>query len=205
MNRKELFFRLLEEELSKEKFKYFKSKNAFIKKENGNEFIFEYDLWDDFYMVESKLNVLIGEIENIKKMAWGKIYNKFMSLGRVKSYLIDDPTKGQVLTDTKNNVIKAVKVEITFFHSFAKKYFIEALDYSLLDKKLNLKPGDELYLSHNPIQTSFLAIIVAKLVGNENLISLCEFYRGIILKFDDAFVDDYDLLADYLIRKHHIN
>ena len=198
MDRKELFFTLLDEEFSKEGFKYLKSKNAFVKKEKGNEFVFAFDLWDQFYMVESKLNVLVGEIESIKKKAWGKLYDKFVSLGRVKSYLIDKPSEGQVLTDTEDNVRKAVKGEIEFYQTFAKSYYYRALDYKYLDEKLNLNSGEELYLAHNPIHTSFLAIIVAKLTGNEKSSELFDFYRSIVLKFNEVFIEEYDLLVDYL-------
>ena len=127
-------------------------------------------------------------------------YDKFVTIGRVKSYLIDNPSEGQVLTDTEGNVRKAAKGEIDFYHSFAKAYFEKASDYNYLHQKLNAHPGEELYLAHNPIHTSFLAIIVAKLVGEETvrLEELFRFYREIILKFNDVFIEEYDLLVEYL-------
>ena len=201
MDRKMMFFNLINETLANEGFKYIKSKNSFVKKESGNEFIFAFDIWENFYMVESKLNILIGEIENIKQKAWGTGYDKFVTLGRVKSYLISDPSKGIVLTDSEENVKKAAQGEIDFYYSFAKKFFVENLNYDYLDKKLNTSPGNELYLAHNPIHTSFLAIIVAKLVNNKEIESLFNFYREIILKFNNAFIEDFDLLVAYLTKK----
>lgn len=198
MDRKSLFFELINESLEKEGFKYLKNKNAFVKKDQGNEFFFGFDLWDHFYMVESRLDVLVEEVEKIKKNAWGKLYDKFVTLGRVKSYLIEKPSEGVVLTDTEENVRKAAKGEIEFYHSFAKFYYARALDYKYLDKKLNSNPGEELHIAHNPIHTSFLAIIVAKLTGNEKLPELFEFYRGIILKRNKSFIEEYELLVEYL-------
>lgn len=198
MDRKSLFFELINEGLEKEGFKYVKSKNRFVKIDKGNEFVFAFDIWDHFYMVQTKLNVLVDEIEKLKRNAWGKRYDKFVTLGRVKSYLIEKPSDGVVLTDTEENVRKAAKGEIEFYHSFAKLYYSKALDYNYLDRKLNSNPGEELYIAHNPIHTSFLAIIVAKLTGNEKLSELFEFYKGIILKFNKAYIEEYELLVEYL-------
>jgi hypothetical protein len=201
MDRKELFFQLMSEGLSGEGFRYVKARNRFVRKdEKGNEFTVAFDTWEYFYMVETKLSVLITEIENIKRKAWGKSYDKFVTVGRVKSYLIDNPAEGQSLTDTEDNVRKAARSELDFYNSIGKEYFNRALDYQYLNRTLNRTPGSELYLAHNPIHTSFLAIIVSRLAGESDgrQAELFSFYRGIIQKHNPEFLEQYDLLVNHL-------
>ena len=198
-SRKEFFFKLVENELSKNGFKYLKAKNQFVKKEGDNVFIFAFDTWDWFYRVELNLKIIIGEIETIKKKAWGKQYDKFVTIGRTKSYLLPKPGDGSSLTDTEENVKNAAKTEIDFFYSFAKNYFVQHLDYKYLDSLLNTNPNEELlYIAYNPIHSSFLAIIVSALTKNPDLEKLCDFYRQIVQKHNDAYIEEYDLLVQYL-------
>ncbi len=195
MERKELFFKLLNDEFSKYGFKYIKSKNRFTKKENGNEFIIEYETWSYFFSIQTHLEILIGEIEKIKKNAWGKSYNKFVTVGNSKTGL----KKGLIeKTDTEEKVIKVVKNEIVFYHSFAKNYFKQHIDYMYLDEILNTNPGKAYNLAYNPIHTSFLAIIIAKLVKNKKIDELIIYYRKDILRVNNKFIDKYDLLVEYL-------
>ena len=200
MARKELFFELINKELEKEGFRYVKTKNAFIKKEGGNQYIFSFEIWYDFHSVEPKLAVLVDEIEKIKKKAWGKLYQKYVTIGRGKSYLIENSDDGISSTQTQDEVRAAASKEIAFYFSFAKDYYNRATDYKYLNETLNNNPGEELYLAHNPIHTSFLAIIVAKLVSTEEsrMLELFETYRKVILKFNDVYIKKYDLLVTYL-------
>lgn len=204
MKRKELFFHLLQDELAKEGFKYLKSKNALVKKEDKNEFIIGYDLWPQFYRVELNLKVILYDIEIIKKRALGKLYDRFATIGSTRSYLGDDsPKEGSILTESEQDTRDAVKSELDFYHQFVKGYFKKLLDYKYIDQKLNSEPGKELYLAYNPTDTSILAIIVAKLVGNEKIEELFVFYRTIVLKFHKKLVNEYDLVVNYLKKMNN--
>lgn len=201
INRKELFFELLSTELFKEGFEFKRAKSQFIKKdEYGNELYYDFNIWPQFMKIEAGFRIFIYEVEAIKKKAWGKSYRKFESLGKEKSYLAPNPSEGHSWTDTEANVRLAVKKEIEFYHSVVKDYFKKHVDLEYLDSILNTIPGSELYVAHNAIYSSFLAIVVAKLVGHSNLNDLFPVYRKIVEKFNFAFLEEYDLLQNYLIQ-----
>lgn len=201
-DRKALFFDLLSAELVKEGFVYKKSKNQFTRKdESGNEFIYGFNIWPQFNMIEASFRILIKEVEDIKRKAWGISYDKFESLGKEKSYLTNVPSEGHSSTNTEENVKEAVRKEIEFYYSHIKNYFKKHLDLKYLDKILNTRPGEELYIAHNPIFSSFLALIVAKLTHNPDLNNLFPVYRKIVEKFNAVFLDDYDLLQKVLSTK----
>ena len=203
IDRKSLFFDLLRKDLIPEGFVYKKSKNQFFKKDEiGNEFIYEFNIWPQFKMVEAGFRILIKKVEDVKKQAWGKLYDKFESLGKEKSYLTKDPSEGHCWTDTEENVRLAAKKEIDFYHSYVKEYFYKHLDLKYLDKILNTNPGEELYISHNAIFSCFLAIIVAKLVNNPDIDKFFPIYRYIVDKFNAQYLVEFDLLQNYL--QHHI-
>ncbi|HEV8270608.1 MAG TPA: hypothetical protein VGQ04_04840 [Chitinophagaceae bacterium] len=202
IDRKTLFFDLLQKELNQEGFVYKKAKNQFVKKdEMGNEFIYEFNIWPQFKMIEAGFRILIKQVEDVKKKAWGKLYSKFESLGKEKPYLTKEPSEGHSWTNTEENVRLAVKKEIDFYHSSLKGYFSKHLDLKYLDKVLNTIPGEELYISHNAIFSCFLAIIVAKLVNNPDLDSLFPIYRAVVEKFNGNYLNEYDLLQKHLL--HH--
>ncbi|WP_054715304.1 hypothetical protein [Marinifilum fragile] len=104
----------------------------------------------------------------LKKKAWNDEYVKFISVGRQKSYLIDDPGSATSWTDTEKNIKKSVSDEINFYVDYGQQYFEEKSDLVKLNKLLNANPGEELYLAYNPFQTIYLAIIVAKLNDHRN-------------------------------------
>ncbi len=203
MERKELFFSLLNKELSKDGFKFVKSKKIFRKKENGNDFFIEYETWPYFFAIKTHYYIFLKEVEKIKKKAWGEIYQRYYTLGDTKQ----DIEK----TDTEKKVIEVAKKEIKFYHSFLKDYFKKNSNYEHIDKTLNEIPGKNLHLSFNEILTSYLAIIVAKLTNNPKIEELFVFYRNVIIslkneklfsKTQEEYIDEsivkYDLLVDYL-------
>lgn len=198
MTRKELFFHLLENEFSKHGFKYFKSKNKFLKKNNDDEYIIDYEVWPNFIQVEANFKIVIKKIEDIKKKAWNDEYVKFISVGRQKSYLIDDPDSATSWTDTEKNIKKSVSDEVNFYVSHGRQYFEEKSDLVKLNQLLNANPGEELYLAYNPFQTIYLAIIVAKLNDHPKLSELYGIYRNIIENLNSSFLNRYDKLVSYL-------
>jgi len=198
MERKDFFFKIIGEELTNDGFKFIKSKNGFIKKENNNEFLFYFTLWSPFFAEEAHIDIIIGEIEQIKKKAWGALYKKYITIGTHKSLLKEYLGEGIVKTDTDEKLNSAAQGEIHFYYSYAKEYFKKHLDYNYLDQLLNNRPGEELFLAYNPIHTTFLAIIVAKLNGNIQFEELLSFYREIIIKHNFNYLEEYDLLSNYL-------
>ncbi len=70
MSTKELFFNLLAEELSKEKF--YRRGNKFLKKEGPNQYIYDIDGSTGFLSFELDFAILIESVEDIKKKVWGK-------------------------------------------------------------------------------------------------------------------------------------
>ena len=139
---------------------------------------------------------MIKKVEDVKKSAWGKTYDKFESVGQTKSYLLPNKEIGISLTDTEEHVVEAAQKEICFYYDFVNLYFKEYSDINYLDIRLNAEPGKDLYLAHNPIHTSFLALIVAKLNGNKRLDELMIFYRGIIEKYNSIFLPKYNLIVN---------
>lgn len=202
MERKELFFSLLNNEFSKDGFKYVKSKKKFVKREKGNDFTIEYETWLYFFAIKTHYHIFLREIEKIKKNAWGKLYHKIETIGDTKQYIQK--------TDTEEKVIEVTKKEILFYHSFLKEYFNKYSNYKYLDEMLNKIPGKELQIAYNPIFTIFLAIIVAELTDNPKIEELFAFYRDLIVNVkknklmgikQEYLIEEikkYDLLVEYL-------
>ncbi|WP_421921237.1 hypothetical protein [Marinifilum sp.] len=198
MTRKELFFHLLEKELKEYGFKYLKSKNKFVKRSNSGDYIIDFNIWPSFIQVEANLKIVIKQIEDIKKKAWGKEYIKNISVGRQKSYLIENPEEAISWTDNESNIRYSVKKEIEFYINYGKQYFEERSNISKLNQILNINPGNELYVAYNPYQTIYLAIIVAKLDNHPKLLELYNIYREIIGKRKPSFLGKYDKLVNHL-------
>lgn len=195
--RKELFYSLLDDFFSKEGFKYLKSRNAFVKKDkNENQYAIRYTGWPMFLQVETKLDITIKEVDDIKKKAWGKKYFKFVSVGTSKAYLVPD-FEGTLWTETERNVRKAVKKEIKFYKKIGAEYFRNFSNITFLDEYLNAEPGKHLHTAYNPTATITLALIVAKLNNNPNLKKLCDVYREVSNTY--KFEEYYEPLVEYLI------
>lgn len=201
MDRKELFFTLMNKELRGEGFVFKKSKNSFVKKENENEFIYKFEGWPYFAQVLPHYEIIIKVVEDVKKKAWGKLYKKYLSLGSTKAYLVKDSSDGTSWTDTEEAVRNTVKDEITFYHSFAKGYFKDYSNLSFLDKRLNDKPDGWNVIAYNHAWNSFLAVIVAKLNNNPRLLELIEFYKPVVQKYTPNYLEEYELLEKYLLSK----
>nr|WP_299384839.1 hypothetical protein [Allomuricauda sp.] len=194
--RKELFYNLLNNFFSKEGFRLVKSKNAFIKKDNkGNEYVFRYTAWPMFIQVETKLDIQIKEVDEVKKKAWGKNYFKAVSVGTSKAYLVDNH-EGTLWTETEKDVRIAVQKEIEFYAKIGKKYFEDYSSIAFLDNYLNSVPKKNLDIAYNVKYAIVLALIVAKLNDNPNLVELCDIYREISVKYD--FHKYYDPLVEYI-------
>ena len=75
-------------------------------------------------------------------------------------------------------------------------------DVSYLDRILNTTPGSKPNIAHNRIHSSFLAIIAAQLnnASAKRLESLIEFYRPVVIEYNDAYTEEYEILADYLMK-----
>lgn len=198
MERKEYFIEELGKYLIKEGYEFKKSKKQFVKKTDVFTVIYAFDFSEYFYMYETVIKIEINIIENIKKKAWGKLYKKFVSVGQVKTYIIKDGTGHLIVTDTEEKVINAIQEEKMFYENYVVKYIQNMTDIYYLDNLLNKEPGKELFIAFNPIHTSFLAIIVAKLVSNPNIDILFNEYRKLIIKHNEHFIEEYDLLVSYL-------
>ncbi len=199
MDRKQLFFALLGDELDKRGFSYKKSINGFSKKEGGNEFLYIIEEAPFFLQIEPDFRILLNSVEKFKRKAWGKLYEKFASVGNTKRSLLPRQSVEEChsLTDTHGAVITAVKKEIEFYELFVKKYFIQYSDIDFLDGLLNSKPDRFNVTTYNPIHTAFLAIIVAKLTFNPNFDNLIPFYREVVNSFNKNFNEEFELLVKY--------
>lgn len=205
MDRKKIFFELMEKELVKEGFIYKAGINGFIKKEQQNEYIYKFEAWPYFAQILPHYEIFIHSVEDIKKKAWGKLYKKSWSIGNVKTYFISNPSDSTSWTDTVDHVHIAVKNEIDFYYSFVKEYYMKYSDIKFLNNELNLEPSESKRIAYNHIHTSFLAIIVAKLSNNPNLHDLISFYRPIIRKHNTSYMVEYELLEKYLLSCSKIN
>lgn len=195
MNNRELFFSLLGAELAKEGFEYKKSINGFSKKENGNEYLYEFEIWPQFMQIDPNYRILIKEVEQVKKKAWGKFYRKFESVGDYKYNLLPKEETSTHWTDTEEAVRIAVQKEIDYYYSDLKEYFRIHSDINFLDRHLNDEPNKFRIVAHNSIHTSFLAVIVAKLSDNDQLPKLISFYKNLI---SPEFMEEYKLLSEYI-------
>jgi len=195
---KELFFSLLGNELGKEG--YHQKGNKFIKKDNGNEFIYNIDGSSAFLSFEPDFAILIQSVENIKKKAWGKSYKKFVSAGRTKRYLLPKEKSDQCWswTDTQEAVYKAVKKEMEFYYSFVNNYFQTYSNIEFLDNYLNAEPDEKRIAAYNQIHTAFLAIIVAYLCKNPRLPELVPFYKAVVQKFNVNYIPEFEMLEEYI-------
>ncbi|MFY0602200.1 MAG: hypothetical protein JXR03_21165 [Cyclobacteriaceae bacterium] len=196
MTRKDFFFKELEERFEELGFKYLKSKNHLVRKSDGNEFIIGFNIWPMFAQVEVHYRMILKDVESFKKSAWGKLYDKYESVGVNKNRLTSDPSKGMYWTDTESNILKAAESELHFYERVTEEWFQSHTNIAYLDNKLNTEPASELYLAHNEIHTSFLAIIVAKLNQNPELDKLKTIYRSVVEKRNSNFLIEYDLLVD---------
>ena len=201
MSMKELFFNLLGEELSKEKF--YRKGNKFLKKEGANEYIYNIDGSTGFLSFEPDFAILIESVEDIKKKAWGKSYRKFVSVGRTKRYLLPKEQSDQCWswTDTEAAVFKAVSKEMEFYHSFLKQYYEQYSNINFLDELLNSEPHEHRVIAYNNIQTSFLAVIVAYLTENSKLPELIPFYKAVVQKFNKEYLPEFEMLEKHLTIK----
>jgi len=199
MNRKEIFFDLLNAELGKEGFAYIAPKNSFVKKVATGEYEYRFEAWPAFSQVLPKYEIMINAVEEIKKKAWGKSYKKSWSLGHDKKKA-DGLVSAISPTYTVEDVQVAAKEEISFYHSFVKGYFKAYSDIEFLEKKLNSTPDGWKVIAYNHAHNSFLAIIVAKLTNNPKLPELIEFYRPVVKKYTESFTGKYELLAQYLLE-----
>jgi len=204
MERKEVFFEMLNEEFSKYGFKFVKSKKAFVKRENGNKYAIEYETWPYFFAIKTHYYSVVKEIEEIKKKAWGDLYRKpyFGTFGTVRQEIKK--------TDTLEKTLKVANEEIEFFHKFLLRYFENSTNYAYLDKLLNTEPGSKLDFAYSPVQTFFVSIIVGKLANNPKIEDLYILYRRLTYKYiasdkrystqklTDETMKKYDLLVNYL-------
>ncbi len=200
--RKSYFFEALNDFYKSKGFVYKKSRNSFVLKESStkNEFIISYEIWPYFAQVEASYEILLQDVEKIKKGAWGKEYRKFVSVGIQKSYLASDYSLGISLTDTHKNVKKAITNEIDFWKTKVKVYFSMYSNISFLDEILNNDIGKNLYVAYNPVHTSFLAIIVAYLNQRPFLEEVIAFYSNVVDLHNPAFQNDFKVLANYILN-----
>jgi len=202
MERKDLFFMLLGQELASEGFQYNKAKSRFIKKCTNNEYIYSFDSSTGFMSFEPHFNILIGEVEDVKKKAWNKLYKKFVSVGNSKRYLLPKEERENCWswTDTEEAVKKAVIKEADFYYSFTKEYYSTYSGIPFLDAHLNSSPNETRLIAYNQIHTSFLAIIVAYLTNNPNIADLIPFYKAIVKKVNSVYITEFELLEHYIAR-----
>jgi hypothetical protein len=202
MTRRELFIHLMGKHLNNEGFNFVKRKRAFIKKENGNEFMYQYESDTLFLMVQIDFRILLKSVEHIKKEALGKLYDKFESVGinKMDMFPKDKFRDGLHDTETEEQVYIATEKEIIFYNSVVKEYFHKHSDISYIDKYLNENPNESKILTHyNQAHTCFLAIIVAYLVGNLKINELIEFYRKLVIKSNDQYLKKFDLIKEYIL------
>ncbi|MBN8667468.1 MAG: hypothetical protein J0M30_08180 [Chitinophagales bacterium] len=199
MDRKQLFFTLLGDELNKHGFSYKKSINGFFKKENGNEFLYIIEEAPFFLQIEPDFRILLKSVENFKRIAWGKLYDKFASVGSTKRSLLSKQRVEECHsnTDTKEAVLSAVKKEVEFYESFVNNDFIQYSDIGFLDGLLNSNPDRFNVTTYNPIHTAFLAIIVAKLNFNPNFDNLIPIYREVVNSFNKNYNEEFELLVKH--------
>lgn len=198
MESKEFFLEELGKFLLIEGFEFRKSKKQFVKKTDTFTIVYGFDFSEYFYMYETVIKIDIHEVEKIKKKAWGKLYRKLATVGQVKTYIISDGKAHLIVTDTQDKVIKALEEEKLFYKNYVNPYIERMTDLNFLDQLLNLEIGKELFVAFNPIHTSFLAIIVAKLVSNPNIEILFNEYRKLVEKHNAHFIEEYDLLVNYV-------
>jgi hypothetical protein len=204
MERKELFFSLLNEALVKEGFEYKKSIKGFSKTENNIEYKYTFEIWPHFMKIDPSFDILIKQIEDIKKKAWGKLYFKVATVGEYKrdmyrSKFIPIDFESISWTDTEEAVRKAVKKEIEFYYAYLKDFYMKFSDISNIDKFLNSEPYEHRVLCYVQENTYCLAIIVAKLNNNPNLKNLIEFYKPLYFKQNQGNLTKFELLESYLL------
>lgn len=200
MERKEFFLSELDKYFANKGFEFRKSKKQFVKKTDRYTVIYGFDFSEYFYMYESVIKIEIHEVEKIKKAAWGKLYKnlKLASVGQVKTYIIKDRNAHLIVTDTEQKVLEAIEKEKFFYENYVLDYILNMTDIQYLNQLLNKEPGKELFITFNPIHTLFLAIIVAKLTTNPNFEFLVKEYRLLILKHNQHFIEEYEMLVAYL-------
>lgn len=201
INRRDLFFELLGEELSKEGFEYKKSLNGFSKKENGNTYVYTFEIWPMFFQIDPKFRILIKEVQEVKKKVFGKGYNNLFSVGNHKHQMIPKEESSTSWTETEADVRKAVKREIDFYYSNIKEYYKKFSDVKFLDEYLNTKPYEYRCVAFNFEDTYKVAIIVAMLNNNPKLKELIDFYKPFYKTYNQGNTQDYDQLAEYVLNR----
>lgn len=199
--RKAVFFGKTEKFYNSIGFKFRKSDTSFFKKDSqGNEFVISYEVWPSFMQIEPSYEILIKDVEDVKRKAWGKSYKKFCSIGRQRAYLLENPSDSTSWTDTIANVEVAINREKKEFYEIAEKYFSKYVDLSVLNEKLNSNLGENLDITYNEINGSFLGVIVAFLVKNNNLIEIINYYEAVINRINPNYNSDFNLLKKYIVN-----
>ncbi|MEL6673098.1 MAG: hypothetical protein AAFR61_12930 [Bacteroidota bacterium] len=198
--KKELFFRLLSKNLESEGFKYIKSRNLLVQKKPEGTFEIKYTSWPMFLQVETKIRIYLTRVEKHKKNAWGDKYYKYSTVGQARGYFYEKPELAVLPTDTLQNVKRAVDLEMNFFQKKAKPFFDTFSEIIFLDKSLNDNPSNPSWINFNPIQSSFTAMVVAKLMSRENLPGIFDAHLDQIVNFNAQFEEKGKMLRKYLLE-----
>lgn len=204
---KEIFIGNLAEKLTPVGYKYVNSKNRFIRKDSGNEYIYSFEFFtSDSIRYEPSFRIKLKEIQDIKKAAWGNLYdsNYDYSVGTDKASYENTGGSGYRIGTEKEAIERAEK-EYLYITTVVSEYFTKYSDIGFLNNMINSEPGEELLVNGGHIPTCFTAVIVAYLVNNPNLEELIVFYKEIVKKHNELFIEEYDLLRDFLLRKTNKN
>ena len=199
---KEIFISNLAEKLTPAGYKYVNNKNRFIQKNKGNEYIYSFEFFtSDTIRYEPSFRIKLKEIQDIKKAAWGDLYDADYdySVGTDKASYERAGGSGYRI-GTEKEAIERAEEEYIYVTTVVTEYFRKYSDIEFLNNLINSKPGEELLVNGGHISTCFTAVIVAYLVNNPSMEELIIFYKEIVKKHNELFIEEYDLLSNFLLR-----
>ena len=181
MTRKEIFFKILEEDFFKksENFECKFSKCIFFKEIKNTRITLNYASRYNFGLLDPEYYIFIPEVELLKKKASGKDYFKFETITTDRSKLIinlnlKSEYETSFLIDSTDDTEAAARSELSFYYNFLKSEFFERyMDIQYLNVLLNMTEEDDFQSAHflntETFRSAELAICVAVLCGNNNL------------------------------------
>lgn len=194
---KQVFIETLKEGLEPLGFKYQSSKSQFSKKEGNREYTYKVNFSGghcDIY-----INILLPEVEAIKKAAWGSDYERFASVGDNLLNIARD--RNLIYIDDEASAKERAQSEIEFFKSFVLGYYEKHSDTVYLDHLVNDEPGLHPFVCYNLIESGFLGLVVSYLHRRERLEELIRYYRKVVETHNTQFLDEFERLVAYVTGK----
>ncbi len=204
-NRKDLFFNYLTPFFKEKDFIYSKKNNGFIKKVNGAQLLYVFQIWPQAIQVAASLEIIIQEVEAIKKNVLKNDYNNHMrTIGREKRYLMENISDGYSLTDNYEKCIESAQKEIEYFRTDGIAFFEKFSSLVEIDRFLNQIFSTKNMLAYNIRDNAYLAIIIAGLVKNNNVKEVIEFNKSVLKSdmYNHRNISNFDSIANYILNKY---